>query len=416
MHILFLTDNFSPEVNAPASRTFEHCSEWVRAGHQVTVVTGAPNFPKGKVFEGYRNRLWQQETMAGIRVIRVWTYVTANEGFGKRSLDYLSYMVTGFLASLFVRRVDVVIGTSPQFFTVCAAYVTGMFKRVPWVFELRDIWPESIRVVGAMKDSKALDLLERLELFLYRKADAIVSVTHSFRRSLIRRRVDGDKIHVVTNGVDISRFSPREKDTRLLEELGLDGKFVAGYVGTHGLAHALDTVLDAAKLLAAEPDGDRFRFLLLGDGANKEALQQRAQNEGIGNVIFIDSVPKDEVVRYWSILDASIIHLKRDELFSTVIPSKIFECMGMAIPVLHGVEGESADIVRKEGVGLAFEPENAAALITGLRRLADDPVLYAQLKKNGPSAAKLYDRSELALRMLEILKTQMLPFERRRGN
>ena len=139
MHILFLTDNFPPEVNAPASRTFEHCREWVKAGHQVTVITGAPNFPNGKVFDGYRNHLWQQETMAGIRVIRVGTYITANEGFVRRTLDYLSFMVMGFLASLAVRRVDVVVGTSPQFFTVCAAYVTGLCKRVPWVFELRDI-------------------------------------------------------------------------------------------------------------------------------------------------------------------------------------------------------------------------------------------------------------------------------------
>ncbi len=403
MHILFLTDNFPPEVNAPASRTFEHCREWVKAGHQVTVITGAPNFPKGQVFDGYRNRLWQQETMAGIRVIRVWTYITANEGFAKRTLDYLSYMVTGFLASLLVRRVDVVVGTSPQFFTVCAAYVTGLFKRVPWVFELRDIWPESIRVVGAMQESKALDMLQKLELFLYRKASAIVSVTHAFRSSLMRRGVNGHKIRVVTNGVDISRFSPRDKDAELLQQHGLQGKFVAGYIGTHGLAHALDTLLDAAKTLKTAPDGDRFRILLLGDGANKAALRQRAQSEGLDNVIFVDSVPKDQVVRYWSLLDASIIHLKKDELFTTVIPSKLFECMGMAIPVLHGVQGESADIVIREDVGLIFEPQNAEALIAALRQLANDPALYQRLKTNGPAAAVKYGRTELAMKMLEIL-------------
>ena len=288
MHILFLTDNFPPEVNAPASRTFEHCREWVKAGHQVTVITGAPNFPKGKVFDGYQNRLWQQETMAGIRVIRVWTYITANEGFAKRTLDYLSYMVAGFLAGLFVRRVNVVVGTSPQFFTVCAACATGLFKRVPWVFELRDIWPESIRVVGAMKQSKVLDLLEKVELFLYRQASAIVSVTHAFRTSLMRRGVNGDKIHVVTNGVDISRFSPRDKDAELLRRHDLQDKFVAGYIGTHGLAHALDTLLDAAKALKTAPDGDRFRIILLGDGANKAALRERAQTEGLDNIIFVD--------------------------------------------------------------------------------------------------------------------------------
>ncbi len=404
MHILFLTDNFPPEVNAPASRTFEHCREWVKAGHQVTVITGVPNFPRGKVFEGYKNRLVQQENLAGIRVIRVWTYITANEGFGKRSLDYLSYMVTGFLASLVIRKVDIVVGTSPQFFTVCAAYVSGMFKRVPWVFELRDIWPESIRVVGAMKDSKALDLMERLELFLYRKANAIVSVTHAFRTSLMNRGADGSKIHVVTNGVDVSRFKPRDKDAELVEQYKLDGKFVAGYIGTHGLAHALDTVLDAAKVLKTSPDGERFRFILLGDGANKARLRQRAQEEGLDNVIFLDSVPKDEVVRYWSLLDASIIHLKKNELFTTVIPSKLFECMGMAIPVLHGVAGESADIVAQENVGLTFSPENPTQLVQSLRQLADDPALYTHLKTNGPTAAIKYDRTELAMKMLGVLE------------
>lgn len=406
MHILFLTDNFPPEVNAPASRTHEHCRLWVQAGHQVTVITCAPNFPTGKVFQGYRNAWRQDESVDGIRVIRVWSYITANEGFTRRVLDYMSFMVTGFWASLFVRRVDVVVGTSPQFFTVCAAYMTGLLKRVPWVFELRDIWPESIRVVGAMKQSKMLDVLEKVELFLYRKASAIVSVTYAFRTSLIRRGVDGNKIYVVTNGVDISRFSPRDKDVALLREHDLQNKFVAGYIGTHGLAHALDTLLEAAKILKAAPDSDRFRILLLGDGANKTALCKRAQAEGLDNVIFVDSVSKDQVVRYWSLLDASIIHLKKDELFTTVIPSKLFECMGMAIPVLHGVEGESASIVHREDVGLLFEPENPGALVNGLRRLADDPDLVSRFKVNGPLAARRYDRSALANEMLAILKIQ----------
>ncbi len=403
VHILFLTDNFPPEVNAPASRTFEHCREWVRAGKQVTVITCAPNFPKGMVFDGYCNKLWQTEEMAGIRVIRVWSYITANEGFVKRVLDYVSFMFAAVAAAPFVRNVDVVVGTSPQFFTACAAYLTGTMKRVPWIFELRDIWPESIRVVGAMKESWVLDLLEKVELFLYGKASAIVSVTHSFRDTLIRRGVDGAKIHVVTNGVDIGRFSPRDKDRELVARLGLDGKFVAGYVGTHGMAHALDTILDAAKSMKGTPDGDRYRFILLGNGAKRASLVDRAHAEGLDNVIFVDSVSKDEVVRYWSLLDVSIIHLKKTELFTTVIPSKLFECMGMAIPVLHGVQGESAGIVEREDVGVAFEPENAPALGEALRRLANDQFLYQRLRDNGPRAALRYDRSALAAEMLAVI-------------
>ena len=405
MHILFLTDNFPPEVNAPASRTFEHCRAWVNAGHRVTVITGAPNFPKGKVFKGYRNRPWQQETLSGIRVLRVWTYIAANQGFARRTLDYLSYMVTGFLAGLFVRRVDVVVGTSPQFFTVCAAYAVSRIKRAPWVFELRDLWPESIRAVGAMKTSKALDLVERVELRLYRKAAKVISVTQAFRDNLIGRGIDGDKIHVVTNGVDINRFSPSDKDAELVGKLGLQDRFVAGYIGTHGMAHGLETLLEAAARLKTRPDGDRYRIMLLGDGARKGELVAQAQSMGLDNVIFADSVSKDEVVRYWSLLDVSIIHLRKMELFATVIPSKLFECMGMGIPVLHGVAGESAAIVEQAGAGIVFEPDNAAALCDGLIKLAEDRTLYQQCRHQGRMAAKQYDRSVLALKMLALLQS-----------
>ena len=403
MHILFLTDNFPPEVNAPASRTFEHCREWVKAGHRVTVITCAPNFPKGRVFDGYRNRLWQSEEMAGIRVIRGWSYITANEGFMKRVLDYQSFMVMATLTSLFVRGVDVVVGTSPQFFTVCAAYVVSRLKRIPFVFELRDLWPESIKAVGAMQDSAALRALERLEMFLYRKAARIVSVTHSFKNTLVARGVDGDKITVVTNGVDMMRFKPMPKDIELLNKLGLEGKFVAGYVGTHGLAHHLETLLDAAEMVRGLHDGAAFHFILLGDGARQLALQEDAVIRGLDNITFVDSVPKDQVARYWSLLDVSIIHLKKTELFTTVIPSKLFECMGMGLPVLHGVAGESAEIVRDEGVGIVFEPENTAELVEHFRFLQRDSSAYEGYRVHCLEAAKKYDRTIMARKMLEVL-------------
>lgn len=399
MHILFLSDNFPPEVNAPASRTHEHCRLWVQAGHRVTVVTCAPNFPKGQVFGGYRNWLWQRETIDGIRVIRVWSFITANAGFALRIADYLSYAVMATLASLFVRDVDVVIGTSPQFFTACAAWAAGGLKRRPWVFELRDLWPESIQAVGAMKPSRVIGALERLELFLYRRAARIVSVTHSFREKLAERGIDPAKVDVVTNGVDISRFSPRPKDEDLTRQLGLQGRFVAGYIGTHGMAHALETLLEAAARLQVAAPG-RFHFILLGDGARKAELKALAVRLALGNVSFIDSVSKDEVARYWSLLDVSIIHLRRTELFTTVIPSKLFECMGMALPVLHGVAGESAGIVERERVGLVFEPENVDQLVQGLLRLADDGVLRRACREAGLLAARRYDRKELALQML----------------
>ncbi len=401
MHILFLTDNFPPEVNAPASRTFEHCREWVKAGARVTVITCAPNFPKGKVYPGYRNRLVSRETMEGIEVVRVWSYMTANEGLFRRSLDYASFMVAATLASLSVRDVDIVVATSPQFFSACAGRMVSVLKRRPFVFELRDLWPESIRAVGAVKDGPVIRLLERLEAHLYARADAIVAVTHAFRDTLVERGVAAARVHVVTNGVDLSRFSPRARDGALAASLGLEGKFVAGYVGTHGMAHALETLLRAADRLRHRPD---IAFLFLGDGAQRAALEARAAEMELPSVLFLDSVPKSDVPRYWSLLDVSVIHLRRTKLFTTVIPSKLFECMAMGVPVLHGVAGESAAIVRREGCGLVFEPEDDRQLAEIIAALADDPARCTTFAAAGQAAAARYDRTSLAASMLAILE------------
>jgi glycosyltransferase involved in cell wall biosynthesis len=409
LHILFFTDNFPPEVNAPASRTYEHCREWVKDGHRVTLITCAPNFPKGRVFDGYANKLWQSKEIDGIRVIRVWSFIARNEGFAKRILDYTSYMVTAFLAALFVRRVDLVVGTSPQFFTVCAAWACAALKHRPFVFELRDIWPESIRAVSALSNSRILDLLEKLELFLYRRAAAIISVTHSFKQNLIDRGIDGDKIHVVTNGVDTNRFRPMHKDSALVAHLHLQGKFIAGYIGTHGMAHALETLVDAAEILAGDVSCADIQILFLGDGARRRDLMVQAEEKQLSNILFLESVAKEEVPKYWSLLDVSIIHLRKSALFKTVIPSKMFECMAMGIPIIHGVQGESAQIITRTATGITAESENPDDLAAQIKTLYFDKEQHARLSGNGPSAARLFDRTELAAKMLKILQKMAQP-------
>jgi glycosyltransferase involved in cell wall biosynthesis len=403
VHILFLSDNFPPEVNAPASRTFEHCREWVKEGNQVTIITCNPNFPKGEIFPGYRNRLLQKENMSGINVIRVWTYIAENKGFAKRTLDYLSFMIGSFIASFLVQKVDLIIGTSPQFFTAVSAWGSSTLKRVPFVFELRDLWPESIKAVGALKDSNLIRLFEVLEMFLYRRASRIVPVTQSFKNNLIQRGIDGEKVDVVTNGVDLNRFSHQSKNEDLIKQLGLKDCFVAGYIGTHGMAHSLETLLYAMNKLRDHPFGKKIRLVLLGDGARKQFLKDKAKQLNLTNVIFVDTVSKEKVSDYWSILDASIIHLKKTELFRTVIPSKLFECMGMGLPVLHGVDGESADIVRETNCGVLFEPENVDQLIEKLLYLQSEPDFLENIRQNALAAAKKYDRSHLAKQMLDSL-------------
>ena len=221
MHILFLTDNFPPETNAPASRTYEHAKRWVASGHRVTVITCAPNFPSGKLHAGYRNQLWRREVMDGVNVIRVWTYITANEGFFRRTLDYMSFMVAATIASVFVRTVDVVVATSPQFFTPCAAWVVSLLRRRPFIFELRDLWPDSIVAVGAMRETRVIALLRKLEYFLYRRADRIVTVTESFKTVLTANGIPPKKIVVVPNGVDIDVYLPGQRPADLAEKWNL---------------------------------------------------------------------------------------------------------------------------------------------------------------------------------------------------
>ena len=383
MRILFLTDNFPPEGNAPAARTYEHAVRWVRAGCQVTVITGAPNFPEGVLFPGYKNAWYLVEEIDGIRVVRVKTYITANQGFRRRTLDYMSFMVTGFLAGLFESRPDLVIGTSPQFFTVCAAWVLSLFRRRPFVFELRDLWPASIKAVGAMGEGRMLRTLEALEMLLYRRARAIVTVTETFRDEVIERGIDAEKIHTVINGVDLDRYAPRTKDEALVRELGLEGRFVVGYMGTQGMAHALSRVLETADIL----------------------LLEQSVEMGLDNVRFVPRQPKEEMPRYWSLCDVSLVHLKDDSLFRSVIPSKIFESMGMGLPILLAQpEGEAAEIVRASGAGEAVQPERPRELAQAVRRLCDDDAYRTRLARASAAAARSYTRDKQAKRMLWVLE------------
>lgn len=402
MRILFLTDNFPPETNAPATRTFEHARRWVRAGAAVTVVTTAPNFPAGKLFPGYRNRLLQRESMDGIEIIRVWTYITANEGVARRTLDYMSFMVSGFLAGLLLRRPDVIVCTSPQFFTACAAYVLSLFKRRPFVFELRDLWPDSIIAVGAMQESKAIRALKRLEYFLYRKAARIISVTNSFKSVLSSNGIPAEKITVVRNGADLASFTPGIKPDDLVKRHGLEGTFVVAYIGTVGLAHGLGTILDAAEKLATNKD---VAFIVVGDGAEHVSLQEETRRRGLSNVIFVGRVGKDEVLRYWRLADVALVLLRDRPVFRHVLPSKIFEAMGTARPIVLGVLGESAELLRAAGAGVVIQPESADALAEAITHLAAHPQEAERMGANGRRFVEAeFDRDKLAAAMLDELR------------
>ncbi|ADV46960.1 glycosyltransferase family 4 protein [Nitratifractor salsuginis] len=399
MKLLFITDNFPPETNAPATRTYEHCKEWVKEGVEVTVVTCAPNFPQGKVYQGYKNRFYQKEYIDGIEVIRVWSYITANEGFAKRVMDYFSFAFTAFWAGLF-QNYDVIIATSPQFFTTWTALALSKIRRKPWIFELRDLWPESIRTVGAMKQSRALDWLERVELWLYRDAAKVVAVTDAFKQNLIDRGIDAEKVEVVTNGANLELYEPREKDEELLSALGLEGKFVVGYIGTHGMAHSLDFIIRSV----AKVKDDSIHFLFVGSGAAKAGLVEAVNELGLENVTLLDPIAKEEVPRYLSIVDVSLAPLKKSETFKTVIPSKIFEASAMGKPTLLGVEGQAQEIIERYGAGLCFEPENEKDFLEKLMRLKEDEALYRSCVEGCKKLAIDFDRKGLAMKMLKIIE------------
>lgn len=402
VRILFLSDNFPPEGNAPATRLHEHALRWVRAGHEVTVVTCAPNFPEGKLFSGYRNDWRRVELVDGIRVVRVKTYITANEGTIKRTLDYLSFMVMGFIAGLFERRPDVVIATSPQFFCAVAGWALAGVRRLPFVFELRDLWPASITAVGAIRNRWVIRMLERLELFLYRRAAAVVPVTHAFRRDLIARGITPEKIHVVINGVDLERYRPAAKDAALESELGLTGCLVVGYLGTHGLAHALHRVLDAAELLRDRQD---VVFLFAGGGAERANLESAVERRALANVRLVARQPKEMMARLWSLCDVALIPLKNTPVFATVLPSKLFEAMGMGIAVLTSLpEGEATAIVRATGCGVCVPPEDPVAMSQALLYLLDNPKALAKAKLSSANAAADHSRQTQAMLMLEIIE------------
>lgn len=403
MKVLFFTHYFPPESNAPANRTYEHLREWVKEGDDVTVITNFPNHPTGKLYAGYKNAFYSEETIDGIRVMRVWTYLTPNKGFFRRILNYLTYMNMSVLNSFRVTKPDVILGTSPQFFAAVAGYIVSVLKRRPYIFELRDIWPESIKSVGAMNHSFFISILEKLELFLYRRADLVVSVTDSFVENLSERGIDRSKIVVVKNGVNLDLFFPIEEDRKREEKkkLGYSGKFLVSYIGTIGMAHAVSKLVDAAKLLRAH---ESIHFLIIGDGAERENIVRKVAALGLKNVSILGQKPREEVPVYYRISGAVVVPLKKVPIFTKVIPSKIFEIMGAGKPILISVDGEARKIVEEANSGLFSEPEDIYQLRDNILELKNNPELALTLARNGLAYVREnYNRKKFAHKMRRIV-------------
>jgi len=403
MRILFLTDNFPPEVNAAASRVYERACYWVEWGHEVTVLTCVPNFPEGKVYEGYKNQWYQESSMDGIRVIRVKTLIKPNQGTISRTLDFVSYMIMSIITGVGVRPPDVIIATSPQFFAGMGGCLLSFCKNKPFVLELSDLWPASISAVGALRSKAILRFLEFWERWLYKHSQAIVPVTEAFGENLKQRGVDAQKITVIRNGVDLKRLPQKiGKDEQLCRYYNLTNQFVVGYIGTLGMAHGLENVLYAAKHLQHETS---IKFMLMGSGAEKQRLKQLAERLQLKNVLFLPKQPKETVARYWSLCDVSLIHLKNHRVFSEVIPSKIFESMAMAKPMITSLpQGEATELIKAEQCGICVTPGDPEALANGVLSLYGKPRFVETYAKASEKAAPKYSRERQAHDMLQVLQ------------
>jgi len=421
MKILYVSQYFPPEMGAPAARAAELSQHWAAAGHDVTVLTGFPNHPTGVVPPEYRHkfrRLVAREQTDGVNVVRTWLLPFPNRKAHERMLNYSSFCASASSTGLFLSRPDVVIATSPQLLVGLSGWWLARWKRVPFVFEVRDLWPESLAAVG-MGDGNSLlhRTLASIAGFLYRHADRIVVVTPAFEDYLVEHlRVPREKISVVENGVETQLFAPEslslQATSALRRELGAEGKFVVSYIGTLGMAHRLETIITAASQL--HDTNPEIVFLMLGEGAEKERIAILARQRGLNNVRFVDQRPREEIPAYICASDVCLVLLKKTDLFKTVIPTKMLEFMSCARPVILGVDGQARAILEEAQAGLVIEPENSDALVNAIRYLATNEEAARTLGKNGREyVARKFSRQQTAEKYIQMLERLLnLPEQR----
>lgn len=386
MNILYISQYFPPEMGAPAARVFELSRYWVQSGHRVTVLTGFPNHPTGVIHSKYKSafrKLIKRETMDGISVVRTWLLPFPNRKAHERILNYFSFCLSASLTGSFLSRPDVIIATTPQIFVGLSGWWVSHIKKVPFILEVRDLWPDSITASGMGKeDSLSIKAIRALVKFLYRSSKAIVVVTPAFKEDLVSKwGVPPEKISIIENGVETDLFTPDGDRAVDKNSFGLEGRFVVSYIGTLGFAHGLNTVLQAAdQLKDVLPD---VTFLFVGEGADKERLVSQAKARRLSNVIFMPQQPREKVPSLIRASDVCLVMLRKAEVFKTVIPTKMLEFMSCGRPVVLGVDGQARKVLEEAKGGLFIEPEDANGLVETLVRLYQDGELRKSLGMNG---------------------------------
>lgn len=403
MRILIVTHYFPPEVGAPQARLSSLARRWAEAGDEVTVLTGFPNHPSGVVPPDYSGRT-MEESVDGYRVVRTWVYATPNERIVRKTLGHLSFMASSVLFGVQrVGRPDVVVVSSPTFFSILSAWALARWHRARLVVEVRDLWPAIFVELGVLTNRAVIRALEAIEMAAYRAADAVVVVSEGFRDNLVRRGVPGAKVHTIRNGADLAAFDVGEAEAAAARaSLGAGpGETVVLYAGTHGISHGLSAVVDAA----AKVQGNSVRFVFVGEGAAKPALEEQVRAQGITNVELLPAVARHEVPALLAAADVCLVPLRDVPLFASFIPSKMFECFAAGRAVVGAVRGEPAQILADAGA-IVVEPEDATAIAGAVRELADDPERRQRMGEQARRyVASNFDRGVLADRYRQILRS-----------
>ena len=401
LRVTFLTHYFPPEVGPAQTRLHELAKRLIAAGLAVTVVTGFPNYPAGEIFPGYTGRRFMEDSVDGIRVLRSWVFATRSRGFIGRLLNYLSFPIFSLLAVRKLGPTDIIYVQSPPLFTGLAALWFSRLKRAPYVFNVSDIWPQSAVELGVLRNRFAIRLAEMLERHIYRRATRITVPTPGILERLVARGVSRDKIFLLTNGVDTAAYNVTSPDRELARRLGLDGHKIFMYAGLHGLAQGLDVILEAAKLTR----NPAVLYVLVGDGADKAALVAKVQAEGISNVRFLPIQPTSTLPALLSLVYATVIPLRRLDLFKAALPSKLFDSMAAGRPIIAPLWGEAAALVEAAACGLVVEPEDARAVQEAVEKLAADPALAQRLGDQGRRyVVEHFNRDDIAKRLINLLE------------
>jgi len=394
-------------MGAPAARVSELSRHWSQAGHDVTVLTGFPNHPDGVIRPEYRKHFRRgvfSEQFHGVSVVRTWLLPFPNRKPYERILNYSSFCASAALAASFLERPDVVIATSPQLLVGLSGWWLSRLRKVPFVLEVRDLWPESLAGAGVgNQDSLLYRAIGKTAAFLYRTADRIAVVTPAFREHLVRHwNVPAEKITVVPNGVETGLFSPDNADLSLTSSLKTPGQFLVSFIGTLGLAHGLDNLVAAAELLRRT--APEVAFMLVGEGADRERIVRLAESKNLSNIRFVPQQSREKIPAYIAASDACVVTLKSSEIFETVIPTKMLEFMSCSRPVILAVKGQAQRILEIAGGGACVEPGNPQALCNAILSLRERPDLCEKMGRSGRNyIIRELSRERTAIEYLRLL-------------